>query len=213
MERREVSLYERFQGGVYCVDAEAIEVVDRVQVMASSLVRPNVADLTLRVFDRQLHPELFAAERSFTVNHKRFVAQAHICNAGHVLSFQCNKRTCTEVLADRGLFLPDYKLTLEHRFKTARFDERILSDRIRYSVATQLERLSPSEFQQLHEEMQIDCLKAELAMVFPTANRLAPSPLSVIRLEATLDGLIVHAFHTYPEYASVVKSQSLFELP
>jgi hypothetical protein len=66
-------------------------------------------------------------------------------------------------------------------------------------------------FLNLHEELSIDCGRADLAYRFPPANRLAPEALSLIRTEVCPRSLLIHAFHTFPESAAVVKTQSLFE--
>ena len=38
-----------------------------------------------------------------------------------------------------------------------------------------------------------------------------PAPISHIRFEARARGLIIHAFHTFPEERAIVRTQSLFE--
>ena len=40
---------------------------------------------------------------------------------------------------------------------------------------------------------------------------MAPAPISHVRYEARARGLIVHAFHTFPEERAIVRSQSLIE--
>ena len=67
-------------------------------------------------------------------------------------------------------------------------------------------------FLNYHEELIVDCGRADLSHRFPSANRLAPGPISLIRTEADARSLLVHAFHTFPDCCAVVKTQSLFEL-
>ena len=56
-----------------------------------------------------------------------------------------------------------------------------------------------------------DSERVEVAFEFPSATRFSPPPLSLLRVDAQPDSLLVHAYHTFPDGCAVVKSQSLFE--
>ena len=47
---------------------------------------------------------------------------------------------------------------------------------------------------------------------FRTANRLLPAPLTHLHIEPRVQGLSVQSFHTFPDDALIVRSQSLYEL-
>jgi Protein of unknown function DUF2617 len=83
---------------------------------------------------------------------------------------------------------------------------------LRYCVSFQLERLEPGVFLNFHEELLSDCKRSTIAHRFPTENRLSPEPLSLLRTDVGADSLLVHAFHTFPDSCTVLKTQSLFEL-
>jgi hypothetical protein len=75
-----------------------------------------------------------------------------------------------------------------------------------------MERLEPIVFLNFHEELSADCKRAAVHYRFPTENRLSPEPLSLLRTDSGPRSLLIHAFHTFPESCSVLKTQSLFEL-
>jgi hypothetical protein len=75
-----------------------------------------------------------------------------------------------------------------------------------------MERLEPTVFLNFHEELSADCKRAAVSYRFPSENRLSPEPLSLLRTDTGTRSLLIHAFHTFPESSSVLKTQSLFEL-
>ena len=75
-----------------------------------------------------------------------------------------------------------------------------------------IERLNADLFLSFHNELLMDLERVELAHRFPSENRFSPEPVSLIRIDAQPDSLLLHSYHTFPESCAVVKSQSLFEL-
>lgn len=180
--------------------------------MNVSSTRSHVADLSFSLFDRSVHPELFRICASAEFGFAEYSAQLQICEAGHLVSLRHAGQTITEVVSTRDPPLPAFKRVLERRIRESRDEEHVFENGVRYQACFQLERLDPEVFQNLHDELTIDCSRADLACQFPPGHRLAPAPLSLIRTDASAGCLLIHAFHTFPESAAVVKSQSLFEL-
>lgn len=180
--------------------------------MSVSFTRANIADLAFSIYDRSVHPELFQVFASTEFGFEDYSAQLQICEAGHTVAFRHAGQTITEVVATREQLLPQFKRILERRIRDSRDETHRFENGIRYQASFQLERLDPEVFQNLHEELTLDCTRADLAVQFPPGHRLAPAALSLIRTDATASSLLVHAYHTFPESAAVVKVQSLFEL-
>lgn len=179
--------------------------------MAVSVVRPDTSDLVFHLFGRSVHPELFDVRAGLTIVHDSYQAAICLCDAGHFVSFRCGSQTITEVLSDGNHALPDYRRLYARRVRGSRNENRVLEDGLRYQTCYQLEELDAEVFARTHEELSLDCRKVDLAFRFPPGNRLAPAPLSLVRVDSRNDGLLLHVFHTFPECHSVVRTQSLFE--
>lgn len=179
--------------------------------MLVSFARPEVAELMLRVFDRPLHPELFECHGTARVTHADSVLDIQLCTAGHVLVFRRGRQVLTECISERQQSLPQQRRVMEHRLRGCR-TQTLPCAGVRYSVGCQLEKLDPDVFQQMHEELLADAVKADLAQIYPSASRFAPGALSVVRADVCDASLIVHTFHTFPVDCSIVKTQTLIEL-
>lgn len=165
-----------------------------------------------QLYGRSVHPELFQIFAQAQIWQSGYVATVRICDAGHTLSFRYDQTTITEVTATRQQALPEKKRFLDKRLRGSRDESFQFEGGVNYSASYQLERLDPSVYMNVHEELIADCRRAVLFHRFPVSNRLMPEPLSLIHTEVDANSLLVHAFHTFPENFVVVKTQSLFEI-
>ena len=180
--------------------------------MTVSFARPDVADLVFHLYGRSVHPELFNVFAQSTIEQDNYNAVIRICDAGHLVSFRSSGQTISEVTSTRRHPLPKRKRYLEKKLRGSRDESVHFECGVCYHVSYQLEVLEPEVFLNFHEELTIDCNRANVAHRFGTNNRLSPSPLSFIQTDVWSHSLLVHAFHTFPENCAVVKTQSLFEL-
>jgi hypothetical protein len=180
--------------------------------MTVRFARPNSSRLMLHVYGRSVHPELFHTFAETEVWQDAYLAGIRICDAGHAISFRYGGRTVTELTASRDQLLPQKMRLLEKSLRGCRDESVRFDGGLQYAVSYQLERLEPVVFGNLHEELLADCKRAAVAYRFPAENRLTPEPLSLLRTEAGAHSLLVHAFHTFPESCTILKTQSLFEL-
>ena len=180
--------------------------------MTMHAVRPDVSDLVLCAFERPLHPELFVHWRSMALSNGAMVLDARLHSAGHVLVVRVGSWAMTAVLSDRREPLPRHSRLFQHRLRGCHDAMAELSSGLRYSVSASIEQLTHATFLRHNEELIGDCFAANLSVCFESENRFSPGAVSLLRIEATRDSLLVHAFHTFPEHLAVVKTQSLFEL-
>ena len=180
--------------------------------MSLTFVRPDVSDLVFHVYGRSIHPELLHAYATVELQQADFQVVAQICDAGHVLTMVCRDQVITEVATSKHLMLPERKRVLDFRLRGNRDHVYEFDCGVKYHTSYQLERLNPDVFANLHDELLGDCSRAKLAHCFPSENRLAPGPLSLLQTDISQESLLVHSFHTFPENSAVVKTQSLFEL-
>lgn len=179
--------------------------------MQTSFVRPDVADLTLRVYARVLHPELVETLGRAWVRGTDWTLELTLNSAGHAAVFRSGEQILTEVITPRDTPMPPRKKLFDQRLRGCRTQSLDIAPGLRYDVSCHIERVDPLVYLQLHEELLRDSATADLAQVFPSQTRFSPGAVSVIRTETSRDGVLIHAFHSFPEHFSLVKTQSLVE--
>jgi hypothetical protein len=184
----------------------------RPRTVSVGFARPEVSQLVFRVFDRSVHPELFETYASWTTCQRDYRVRVDLSLAGHVVSVRLPRGTLTELTLPDDHPLPMARCRLAKPIRGSRTEVVESAEfGIRYQLHHQLERTEPEVFLNLHEELVLDCERAEVSHRFATGNRFAPTPVSLVRVDAQRDHLLVHAFHTFPEECAVVRTQSLLE--
>ncbi len=178
--------------------------------MTVSIARPDVSDLSFQMYERSVHPELFQVSAECRIERENYSAEFRLCEAGHVIIFRRGSECLTEVIATRQQMLPTHRRRIERRFQGCQHESQRFQD-VRYDASFQLERLEPNVYERCHDELAHDLRTADLAYAFAANARFGPVPMSLMRIDATPDSLLVHAFHTFPDSFGVVKTQSLFE--
>ena len=178
--------------------------------MGVPLVRPKVAEIVFRLYDRPLHPELFDAVATRTADCGGARLTARLTRTGHALGWSADGVHLEEVIAAAGADLPEAGLRLAHRFDGGRRGHTALPG-VRYQVSSQVEVLEPEQFVHVHAELLADGERKGLVFHCRTNNRVGLSPLGVVIVEALPRCLSVNAFHTFPDELAVVKTQSLIE--
>lgn len=178
--------------------------------MAVQTNRPDVADMTLRTFERPLHPELFDAAKSCSVRAGQSRVVFHLSSGGHVIEFQAVDCCVTETALTRHVSLPEKLRVVDRRLIGYRTHMVDLPG-IRYHCSYQLESVPPDVYLQLHREFETDARTATLALQLPGATENSPECLSLLKCDVIPEGLVVHAYHTFPDDAAVLRIQTLFE--
>lgn len=187
--------------------------------MPITFARPAVADLMFRAYTRELHPELFEKLRSLKVHQRGYAFEVTICRAGHLLRFERDGLLLTEAMTEKSVVLNRQGRCCDFVIRGCRTQTITSSPPLQYSISCQLETLAAEEFLLFHDELLHDChageqdRPGELCVRFPSVGRLSPAPISFVRWEAAPQSLLVHAFHTFPDHAAIVKTQSLLEWP
>lgn len=178
--------------------------------MKVEFARPDASQLAIRFFDRVLHPELFDTYAESHLSSDRFEAVLRICRGGHAIEFRHERARVTEVVGAADHELPRRGCCLVHRIRGGR-DLEFESDGVSFCCSAHVEQVAPEVFDELHEEIQQDATSALLAYEFPVAHRLQKPALSLMRAEVSPTSFLLHAFHTFPEGNSIIRTQSLFE--
>jgi hypothetical protein len=180
--------------------------------MALQLCRPRVGELVFQVFGRPLHPELFDILATRQVQREDYRATLQITRTGHVLTWDNGKLWLAEVTAAADDPLPEHRRLLSYRVRGEHYGGLAAAAGIHYQMSFQVETLPQEIFLHVHDEILADGAKRGLLHNFQPNHRLSLAPLGFITLESRPKSLVVHAFHTFPDEHTIVKSQSLIEI-
>ena len=182
----------------------------QVDSMHLQLTRPDVADMVLRTFERSIHPELFESVCQSSISFGGRRVRLRLGRTGHLMEFQDGDSIITEVAATKHEDMP-----LNHRVVCRRLigyrTHMIDLPTVRYHCSYQLEHVPLDVYLQLHREFEVDATKATLALSMPGATPQSPNCISMLKCDVLPEGVVVHAFHTYPDNAAVLRTQTLFE--
>ncbi|OWK43912.1 DUF2617 family protein [Fimbriiglobus ruber] len=179
--------------------------------MNHPIIRPRVADLEFRVYDRPLHPELFETLALRRVRRDGYSLAVRMIPTGHVLEWAKGDAYLAEMTTTTDQPLPAHGRRLAHPFRGEKRGRYEVAPGVRYQMNLQVEVLAPEVFLHVHEELIADGAKRGLLFHFRPHYRLGLSPIGYVTVEPVPSGLCVAAFHTFPDEFAVVKTQSLIE--
>lgn len=179
--------------------------------MAVGYVRPDVADMVLRVLERSVHPELFETLCQTTIPVGRNQATLRISSFGHAIEFRTAQAVVTEVATSKLSPLPQQGRLVDRRligYRTHSFE----CPGLKYHCSYQLDVVPAEVYLQVHREMEADARKAILTASLPGSSVSSPDCLSYLMSDLLPQGLVVHSFHTFPDNGAVLRIQTLFEV-
>ena len=116
-------------------------------------VRPRIAELVFQLYGRSLHPELFEVHRTRQIERGGYVASVQITNAGHVVTWQYDGITLTEVAASAQHPLPQRRRLMSHRLKGTCTDQLECRGGVTYQVEFSLEPVERETFWTYQKEL------------------------------------------------------------
>lgn len=173
----------------------------------------QAVDLHLFAFERSLHPELFRHYADYKVSQTRYTVDIWITGLSHVVTVATGNRSFTELLSRDSEIIPTRGIVTRFRLKGERDHEKRSPEGWGYMTSTQVETMEEALYKSVH----FDLLRhAERRGWFVQYEGLAENelvPFSYIDQEARDSEFHVHAFHAYPAERTIVKTQSIIELP
>jgi hypothetical protein len=136
-----------------------------------------------------------------------------ITNAGHVVSWQYDGLTLTEVAAAAHHPLPQRRRLMSHRLKGACSDRLECRGGVTYQVQFSLDTVERETFWTYQKELISAVPSDGLIVSFESNGRLGPGAISYVNIESRNCTFKVQAFHTFPDDLAIVRSQSVFTLP
>ena len=173
--------------------------------------RSRATDVAFQVFGRVIHPDWFAVRRHRRIARPGWQADLRLIDGGHAIIWSTGGSCLTEVLCGPETPLPEPGLLLREPVRAEHSATLRRGAVAEYQTCFDLEEIEPEVFRHLCDELALDAGKGLYHRDRPL-DRLAPSAVSFLRVDARPGGLSVQAFHTFPDERTIVRTQSLFEL-
>jgi hypothetical protein len=168
--------------------------------------------LTLLLYQRTLHPELFRILASEQVSRRAYEADIWLVEGGHVISFSAGKNTLTEVIVTNHEPLTDRGLMQTIPCRGEKNHEMTSGGTIGYMISTQEEQLTQTLYEATKHEIASYAAKRELMTAETPATPETGASLSVLDIERRSHELLVQSFHLFDENQMVIKTQSIIEV-
>ncbi len=168
--------------------------------------------LTLLLYQRTLHPELFKILASEQVSRRAYEADIWLVEGGHVISFTAGKNTLTEVIVTNNEPLTDRNLLQSIPCRGEKYHEMTVGGNIRYMISTQEEQLSQTLYDATRHEISTYASKRELMTAEGAGTGDSGGFLSVLDIERRSHELLVQSFHLFDENQMVIKTQAIIEV-
>jgi hypothetical protein len=170
--------------------------------------------LTLWLYQKTLHPELFQILATEKVARRAYEADIWLIEGGHVISLTAGKNTLTEVIATRSepIQMPERGQILSTPCRGEKYHEDTYFGNLRYMISTQEEQMSQTLYDATKAE--ISCYASKRALMTaelpPTGE--TGGALSVLDIERCSQELRVQSFHLFDENLMVIKTQAIIEV-
>ena len=173
----------------------------------------QAVDLNLFLFDRSLHPELFQHYADYRIRQGRYYADIWITGLSHVLTVSLGDRSVTEVITNNQDILPTRGILTRFRIKGERDADRQTPDGWHYMVSSQIETMVQPLYKSVHNDLLRHSMKRGWFYAYDQWADGELVPFTYVDYEARDREFHVHAFHAFPQNHTLVKTQSIFELP
>ena len=168
--------------------------------------------LTLLLYQRTLHPELFKIQAGEQVTRRAYDADIWLVEGGHVVAFTAGKNTLAEVIVSSNDALNDRNLLQSIQCRGEKYHEMTVGGNIRYMISTQEEQLTQTLYEATRHEISTYAAKRELMSADGQLPNDAGGFLSVLDIERRSHELLLQSFHLFDETQMVIKTQAIFEV-
>lgn len=168
--------------------------------------------LTLLLYQKALHPELFKILASEQVSRRAYEADIWLVEGGHVIMFEAGKNTLTEVIVTNNAPLTDRGLLQSIPCRGEKYHEMTAGGNIRYMISTQEEQLTQTLYDATKHEIASYASKRELMTAETPSTPETGGTLSVLDIERRSHELLVQSFHLFDETQMVIKTQAIIEV-
>lgn len=174
-------------------------------------VRPKVAGLLYRIYDKPIHPEFYRSLAQKRLTRAGWTLTLSITGVGHVLELAFGDRTLTEITTASSHELPGGAI-FETGFRAEQSWKTTLFGNIPYETTFQREYFESPLFQTIQEELTRSDREG-LSYCFEAGCRVPTRAVSYLSTMTRDRKITVRAFHTFPENNLIVRVVSRVELP
>ena len=174
--------------------------------------------LSLLLYDRPLHPEIFRRIRSEEVERRAYRASVHLIDGGHLVEFEAGGSRLSEVVVDGPEDVPQIGLIEHVPCRGEHCHEAETHENVRYMLSTQEEQLPDALYEATKQEILDYARQRELmwAQVPAQPAQSDGTPgrgpfLGCLDVERRANELLVQSFHLYDEFNMVLKTQGIIE--
>src|SRR3954471_18222168 len=139
--------------------------------------------LTLLLYQRTLHPELFKILASEQVTRRAYEADIWLIEGGHVISLTAGKNTLTEVIMTSNEPLTDRGLLQSIPCRGEKYHEMTAGSNIKYMISKQEEQLTQTLYDATKHEIAPYAPRRELMSAETPATQETGAVLSVLDIE------------------------------
>ena len=183
-----------------------------MDAMSSRTKQRRSGGLTLLLYQRTLHPELFKILATEKVSRRAYDADIWLVEGGHVISLTAGKNTLSEVVVTNHEPLTDRGLLHSIPCRGERNHEMTAGENITYMISTQEEQLTQTLYDATKHEISTYAMKRELMSAETPATQETGASLSVLDIERRSHELLVQSFHLFDENQMVIKTQAIIEV-
>jgi len=168
--------------------------------------------LSLLLYQRTLHPELFRILAADKVSRRAYEADIWLVEGGHVIMFTAGKNTLTEVIVTNYPVPTDRGLIQSIPCRGEKYHEMVSGGNIRYMISTQEEQLTQTLYDATRHEIATYASKRELMPAEVQSTGDVAGSLHVLDIERRSHELLVQSFHLFDDSMLVIKTQGIFEV-
>ena len=183
-----------------------------MDAMSNRTKQRRTGGLTLLLYQRTLHPELFKILASEKVSRRAYDADIWLVEGGHVISFTAGKHTLTEVILTSNEPMTDRGLLQTIPCRGEKYHEMTAAGNIRYMISTQEEQLTQTLYDATKHEITSYAAKRELMTAETPAAGETGASMSVLDIERRSHELLVQSFHLFDDNQMVIKTQAIIEV-
>jgi len=179
--------------------------------MESPQVNVAIEGLTFNLFQRPLHPELFQIYAERKLQTEKYESVIWVTGCTHVVSVFAGDICLSEVISAPGQLLPQRGLIERFQFSGPKSHKCTLSRGLSYITDFQVERMTPTLYQQCCIDLERFASSRGIFVKFPDQKLGELQPFCYVDFEARQNELHIHTFAAYPQQVTLVKTQSLFD--
>ncbi len=178
------------------------------------------SDMMLYLYLRPLHPEFFKVFAQRFYKGRDLEAEIWITGLSHVLTVRrvgkgrSYERCVTEIVGPAGLAIPDRGRIASVALVGEDEARAELRNGFRHRINFETETLNEQLFEAAYEDLRKQALKEGLSCEYRIEGvERKLWPLAVTFPDHAGGGFVLHAFHVFPEYLTILKTQTLIEFP